>query len=65
MNDNDKAYYLSRAEQEDEAAREAVNPLAANIHRTLGRRYRAKAGSPITGLPSALENADDRQKISV
>ena len=44
MNDNDQtAYYLSRAEQEDGAALKAVNPLAADIHRSLASRYRAKA----------------------
>lgn len=47
MNDNgDTAYYLSRAEQEDLAAHEAVNPLAAKIHRTLASRYREQAESP-------------------
>lgn len=45
MNDNDNAaYYLSRAEQEDEAASKAANPIAATIHRSLANRYRAKAG---------------------
>ena len=45
MNDNDNAdYYLSRADQEEEAAHKAVNPLAASIHLSLASRYRAKAG---------------------
>lgn len=44
MNDNDDAaYYLSRAEQEDEAARRAINSIAASIHRNLASRYRSKA----------------------
>lgn len=42
----DAAYYLSRAEQEDEAALRAANPLAASIHRTLASRYRVKASEP-------------------
>ena len=45
MTDSDNAaYYLSRAQQEDEAARNAVKPVAASIHRSLANRYRAKAG---------------------
>ena len=44
MNDNENAaYYFSRAEQEEEAARKATNPIAAEIHRSLANRYRAKA----------------------
>ena len=44
MKDRDNAkYYLSRAEQEDEAARKAAQPVAAVIHRSLASRYRAKA----------------------
>ena len=49
MNDNkqdDFAYYLSRADQEDEAARKAENPLAAAMHRCLASRYRALVGGP-------------------
>jgi hypothetical protein len=37
------AYYWARAQQEDAAARRALNPLAATIHRSLASRYRAKA----------------------
>ena len=44
MTDNENAaYYLTRAQQEDEAARKAVSPVAASIHRSLAGRYRAKA----------------------
>ena len=44
MNNNDDAgYFASRAEEEEEAARLAVAPLAANIHRELAERYRVKA----------------------
>lgn len=43
MNDNDDAAYFSRrAEEEDEAARIAVNPIATTIHRSLASRYRSK-----------------------
>lgn len=62
MNDNDNhnaAYYLSRGKQEDEAARKAVNPLAADIHRSLASCYRAKA----CGINTY--DADDAQKLSV
>ena len=60
MNDNDiAAYYLSRAEQEDEAAHTAVSPLAADIHRSLATRYRAKAA----GYNNY--DVDDRQKLSI
>ena len=44
MKDNDNsAYYFSRVEQEEEAARVATNPLAAKIHFSLAERYRAAA----------------------
>ena len=44
MRDCDNAaYYLARAEQEDEAARLAVKPVAVIIHESLASRYRAKA----------------------
>ena len=60
MNDNDNAaYYLSRAEQEEEAAQKAVNPLAADIHRTLASRYWARA----CGIESY--NVDDLQTLSI
>ena len=42
-NDDNAAYYLARAEQEDEAASNAVNLLASKIHRTLASCYRARA----------------------
>lgn len=51
---NNAAYYLSRAEQEDEAARKAVKPIAASIHRSLASRYRARAS-----------DYDDCQSLSV
>jgi hypothetical protein len=62
MMDNDSnnvAYNLSRAEQEDEAARNAVNPLAADIHRSLAIRYRARA----SGL--VVYSQDDCQTLSI
>ncbi len=44
MTSNDNAgYYLSRAEQEEQAARATINALAAQIHGSLAERYRAKA----------------------
>lgn len=44
MTDNDNAaYYVSRAEQEEAAARLTTNSLAVSIHRSLASRYRAKA----------------------
>jgi hypothetical protein len=52
------SYYLSRAEQEDEAALNAANPLAADIHRNLAIRYRNKA----YGFHAHL---DARQKLSI
>ncbi len=44
MKDNENsAYYFSRAEQEEEAARVSANPLAAKIHLSLADRYRVAA----------------------
>lgn len=44
MQDTDSAaYYLTRAEQESEAARLTTNVLAATIHLSLAERYRARA----------------------
>lgn len=44
MTDTDSAaYYLLRAEQEEEAARSTINALAVMIHLGLADRYRAKA----------------------
>ncbi len=44
MQDTESAtYYLSRAEQESDAARDTTNVLAATIHLSLAERYRAKA----------------------
>lgn len=44
MQDTESAtYYLIRAEQESDAARDTTNALAASIHLSLAERYRAKA----------------------
>jgi hypothetical protein len=44
MTDNENAaYYLSRAEQEEEAASLTNNPIAGVIHLSLAQRYRVKA----------------------
>ena len=44
MNNNDEAaYYLSRADEEEQAARQTTNSIAADIHRNLASRYRARA----------------------
>lgn len=47
-NNDNAAYYLARAKEEDEAARSAVNPLAARIHSTLASRYRANAADAMS-----------------
>jgi hypothetical protein len=55
MNDDkNAAYYWSRAQQEDEAAREAASPLAARIHRSFASRYRVKA-----------DDLEDNQLLSI
>ena len=60
MNDTgNAAYYSSRARQEDEAARTAVNPLAATIHHSLASRYRAKASG------FNIQDVDDGQRLSI
>lgn len=45
MQENDNASYFMfrRAEQEEEAARLTTNALAASVHLSLARRYRARA----------------------
>jgi hypothetical protein len=44
MTNNDNAdYYLVRAEQEEQAALQTTNALAAAVHSSLAERYRAKA----------------------
>lgn len=48
-NDDDATYYLARAKQEDEAARNAANPKAKGIHRSLAERYRARVNGPGDG----------------
>ncbi len=45
ITNDDAAYFQSRAEQEDEAVRNAATELAADIHRDLAKRYRAKASN--------------------
>jgi hypothetical protein len=64
MNNRDTAYYLERAEQEEEAARRAVNPRAATIHRTLAIGYRAMAVDRISELPMSFRD-DERKEFSV
>lgn len=56
---DEASYYVFRAEQEDEAARKAANPRAANIHRSLASGYRVKA------YGSNAYDRDARQKLSI
>lgn len=46
---NNEAYYLRRAEQEEQAAIAAANPQAMTVHRDLAGRYRTRASEPEDG----------------
>ena len=46
---NNEAYYLRRAEQEEQAAIKADNPQAMTVHRDLAGRYRTRASEPEDG----------------
>jgi len=72
MDANDRAYYLRRAVQEQEAARTAACAEARERHEQLGAAYRRRCygGSPlvrslIIGDPEKIQRTATRQRVGV